>query len=226
MVNYGKSLLVMPGRTLVEAVKDMIELHEFAAKKIAEHEARGRELKKRIAELTAPVTVDGKTPGRVAYMAYKTRMHRLIGVGNETRDDFDDLIDDDQCAWADCALAVLRAFGQPSQTTQDAADALRRARARIEAAPVAAGACRIKEGALAIIDDEIAKLGAAPARNAATPKFFVAENELRGSYFCTAITLRPYLHIGHDIEFNDIPRRLKLRRNDIIEVRVVERAKP
>ena len=46
------------------------------------------------------------------------------------------------------------------------ADALRRARARIEAAPVAAGACRIKEGALAIIDDEIAKLEAKPAGKA------------------------------------------------------------
>jgi len=127
-------------------------------------------------------------------------------------------------------IAEIKTQDEPGDRTHDsapnAADALRRARARIEAAPVAAGACRIKEGALAIIDDEIAKLGAAPASNAATPKLFVAENELRGSYFCTAITLRPWLHVGHDIEFDDIPRILKLGRNDVIEIRVVERAKP
>ena len=63
-----------------------------------------------------------------------------------------------------------------------------------------------------------------PRNNAATPKFFANENDLRGSYFCTAITLRPYLHVGHDIEFDDIPRILKLGRNDVVEVRVVERA--
>jgi len=112
----------------------------------------------------------------------------------------------------------------PGQTPQtNAADALRRARARIEAAAMPPSAMTVC--ALAIIDDEIAKLGAAPASNAATPKLFVAENALRGSYFCTEFLFRPFLHIGRYIEFDDIPRILKLGRNDVVEVRVVERAK-
>jgi hypothetical protein len=71
--------------------------------------------------------------------------------------------------------------------------------------------------------EELAKLSAEPPSDATTPKVFVNENGLRGSYFCTQFPFRPFLHIGHDIEFDDIPRILKLGRNDIIEVRVVHR---
>ena len=121
-------------------------------------------------------------------------------------------------------------FGQPSQTTQDAVDVLRRVRERIdglEKFSVMDGDCPISVISIADVRleiDELAKLSAEP-NNVTTPKFFANESGLRGSYFCTAITLRPYLHVGHDIEFDDIPRILKLGRNDMIEVRVVERAK-
>ena len=312
-----ESNLAMPGRTLVEAVKDLIELHGSAKKqveelekevtrqqgvirlqnktmedhvsrgvhesmvadlraKIVEHEAhtrtfdelkaelqrsqtRERELEKRIAELTEPMTVDGKTPGQVANEGYE----RAAGSRTES--------------WEACAQAVLRAFGNPpsGQTQQaNAAEALRRVRDELCNQPAfnlvfgmeyvtitqlrkvfddelakldtvnrcsatdswATGerfTCRLARGhegpcdfGATNEDYQRAKLSAKPPSDPATPKLFVAENDLRGSYFCTAITLRPWLHVGHDVEFDDIPRLLKLRRNDIIEVRVVERAKP
>jgi len=131
------------------------------------------------------------------------------------------------------ALAVLRAFGQPSQTPQTTAmEALRRVWERIdglEKFSVMDGDCPISVISIADVRleiDELAKLSAEPPNNVTTPKFFANENVLRGSYFCGDLSLYPYLDIGRNIEFSDIPRVLKLGRNDVIEVRVVERAKP
>ena len=152
-----------------------------------------------------PVSVDGKTPGQVfAQISSQVPLSLPLEKAREI-----------------IATNLLRAFGQPRQTTQDAADALRRVRDRIDYGPTENWRGDMRR----IIDDELAKLSAKPPSDPATPKLFVAENELRGSYFCTAITLRPWLHVGHDIEFDDIPRILKLGRNDVVEVRVVERAK-
>jgi hypothetical protein len=188
------------------------------ARAIEEDARRIDSLVRASADLATPITIDGKTPGLVAYMAYKLRIHRLVGVGGTPRDDFNDLIDDEQSAWSECANAVLRAFGQPSQATQDAADALRRVRSFAERYGPAF------HGMVMTINDELAKLEAEPPSVVAKPKFFFNENELRGSYFCTDFPFRPHLHVGRDIEFDDIPRLLKLGLKDVIEVRVVERA--
>ena len=186
--------------------------------------ARERELEKRIAELTTPMAVDRKTPGRVGFEgrtfaqidAHELPVDKAVQWS---------LLDDDEQTFEEIgAQAVLRAFGNspPGQTTQpNAADALRRVRKSFAGYQ---GECAavVREA----IDDELAKISAKPSSDPATPKLLATENELRGSYFCTEFPFRPYLHVGHDIEVDDIPRILKLGRNDIIEVRVVERAKP
>jgi hypothetical protein len=102
------------------------------------------------ARLAMPmVDANGKTPARVACMAYKTRMHRLIGVGKVPRDDFDDLIGDEQDAWSECASAVLRVFG---------GEALRRTREAIVSTGVSeSDAFLVRDKVLAIIDRELAK---------------------------------------------------------------------
>jgi hypothetical protein len=76
-----------------------------------------------------------------------------------------------------------------------------------------------------VFDDELAKLSAGPSRDVTTPKFFANDNELRGCCMSTGTALRPFLRVDRDIEFGHIPRVLNLGHNDVIEVRVVERAK-
>jgi hypothetical protein len=233
-----------------------------------------REHEQQPAIQSPPMTVDGKTPGQVANEGYE----RAAGSRTES--------------WEAAANAVLRAFGQPNQTTQtNAAEVLGKLASywekgaaydgmpeqyrrglkdcakelREELAKLRSGPSQTQQDAVAALlrvhsaikhslsllpyntsfmngvavvrkdnveknvqrtfDAEIAKLGTEPPSKATTPTFFVNENGLRGSYFCTQFPFRPFLHIGHDIEFDDIPRILKLGRNDIIEVRVVERAK-
>ncbi len=79
---------------------------------------------------------------------------------------------------------------------------------------------------LAFIDDKLARLeGAKSAPTNEFPTFVASKDVVRGSYFCTGFWFRPYLHVGRDIEFDDIPRLLNLGRNDVIEIRVVQRAK-
>lgn len=95
--------------------------------------ARVAELEKRIAELTAPVTVDGKTPGQLAHVSAEcnskyTAYYVWLDLGGEEdarkvatgmpRDHADKLAN----------KINARAFGQPSQTTRDAVEALRRVR--------------------------------------------------------------------------------------------------
>jgi hypothetical protein len=177
------------------------------------------------------VTVDGKTPGQVGFEGYRDARHKATGEWTSWEHELAAVQRD---WWGSSALAVLRAFGQPSQTTQtNVVAALRRVRERvgnIETHFRGADGMRREhtaKGAIkdahAIIDNELATLSAEPPNDGAKPKFFVNENELRGSYFCTQFPFRPFLHVGHDIEFDDIPRILKLSRNDIIEVRVVHR---
>ena len=114
--------LVMPGRTLTWAVGDLIELHATAKKKVDELEKDKRRAEARVrawgaqtgeTEPSAPrivgakpefITVDGKTPGEVLILAQHDC--RPSQVGREML----------ESAERD-AIAVLRAFGQPSQTT-------------------------------------------------------------------------------------------------------------
>jgi hypothetical protein len=209
-----ESRLVMPGRTLAEAVKDLIELHGYAAKKIA--------------ELTACVDVNGKTPGQVSVEARRSATLKRRAPFY-VHDVYDGEKVDNAAIEEEAALAVLRAFGQPSQTTQNAVEVLNKLASYWEKGAAYEGMPEqyrrgLKDCAKEL-REELAKLSAEPPSDATTPKVFVNENGLRGSYFCTQFPFRPFLHIGHDIEFDDIPRILKLGRNDVIEVRVVERAK-
>lgn len=195
-----------------------------------------RENEQQPAIQSPPVTVDGKTPGQVGFEGYRDARHKATGEWTSWEHELAAVQRD---WWGSSALAVLRAFGQPSQTQQtNAVEALRRVHSAIKHSlsllpyntsfmngVAVVRKDNVEKNVQRTFDAEIAKLGTEPPSKATTPKFFANENELRGSYFCTAITLRPYLHVGHDIEFDDIPRILKLGRNDMIEVRVVERAK-
>ena len=195
------------------------------------------DLEKRLAEMAVPPTVDGKTPGQVFGEAFRNGFGKRVVPNPDSelvRTRGGDLVRDYQreqeLDWANAmeigAIAVLRAFGNQGGQTEstNAAETLRRVMAHFVgesrgASPVEV--IRLRR----IVDDEIATLEATPPSDATTPKFFATEHELRGSYFCTEFPFRPYLHVGRDIEFDDIPRLLKLGRNDVIEIRVVQRAK-
>lgn len=194
----SESLLVMPGLTLGEAVKDLIELHGSAKKRVDElatvtsrqvetvkieseraayFEQKVAELEKRLADVSVPPTGDGKTPGHT-----------------------------------------------PSTI---AVDALRDLKNKLPVAGMYLYAESVHTAWLCeMIDDKIALLeGAKPAPTNEPSAFVASKDVIRGSYFCTEFPFRPYLHVGRDIEFDDIPRILKLGRNDVIEIRVVQRAK-
>lgn len=141
----------MPANEVTNAERMQYETTiELQQKRIAE-------LEKRIAELTEPMTVDGKTPGQVALEAWNPGANGYSAY----RDD-----------WERSALAVLRAFGQPSQTTQDAAEALRRVRKSFAGYQ---GECAavVREA----IDDELAKLEAKPTTNAEAVAMYEATKD-------------------------------------------------
>ena len=117
---------------------------------------RVAELEKRIAKLTAPVTVDGKTPGQVGFEGYRDARHKATGEWTSWEHELAAVQRD---WWGSSALAVLRAFGQPSQTTQDTVEVLRRVRERIDSNPYP------DVRSLRHIDDELAKLEAKPAQS-------------------------------------------------------------
>ncbi len=60
----------------------------------------------------------------------------------------------------------------------------------------------------------------------ATHQFVCTEDVIRGSYLETGDPSFPqrWLYVGQDIGFDSIPARLKLTDNDIVEIRVIERA--
>jgi len=188
------------------------------------------DLSARIALLRAnsvPPTVDGKTPGEFGYGIWYPLCRQGLSIA--LRDWKTDVSERDKQIWETTCAAVLRAFGQPSQTTQtNATEVLNKLASYWEKGAAYEGMPEqyrrgLKDCAKEL-REKLANISAEPPSDATTPKFFANENEIRGTYFCTAITLRPYLHVGHDVEFDDIPRILKLGRNDVIEVRVVERA--
>lgn len=165
-------------------------------------------------------TVDGKTPGQVDYEGYTAAR---FGACADNFTPWHRLADDFQRFNEAGAQSVLRVHGRV-MAKQAASDILRRVRDRLM--PTARSehyninTRTIQEA----FDEELAKLSTEPPSVVAKPKFFFNENELRGSYFCTDFPFRPHLHVGRDIEFDDIPRLLKLGLKDVIEVRVVERA--
>lgn len=220
-------------------------MERLAHKFLQPYRERIAELEKQLATLNdwavicggkAP-TVGGETPGRAYLEGHKQEYARTMQYKPEDMDDYEalwrDMPGDDKREMEAGAVNVLRVFG-PALTRRAVAEALGRVRDRIgniETHFRGADGMRREhttKGTIkdvqAIVDDELAKLSAEP-NNVTTPKFFANENELRGSYFCTPSTMCACLHIGHNIEFDDIPRILKLDRNDVIEVRVVERAK-
>lgn len=124
--------------------------------KIKMQHARIAELEKRIADLTAPMTVDGKTPGDVGRFEYDATYHAQLGTGCSLNA---------ACsfAWENAAKAILRAFGQPSQTTTGAVEALRRVRHAMFPNPRGQTTDPEARHRMQIIDDELAKLKAKPA---------------------------------------------------------------
>jgi hypothetical protein len=168
---------------------------------------RIQELEKCLVEATAVPTVDGKTPGQFLVDAYNCVSNRGL-AGAESNEQV--------------ANAVLRAFG---------GEALRMVRERIDATERMSndteyGKEWIHRGeTLAIIDDEIESLGAP-----AVSQFIANENEIRGAFFWEGTTnfMSPGLVVDpapRTMDFNYVPQQLKLERGDIIEIRVVERAK-
>ena len=174
---------------------------------------------RRIDKEREPLTVDGKTPGQVAYEAFRG----CVMNQHET---------EAAKKWEIAARAVLRAFGnQGGQTpTTNAVEALDKLASYWEKGAVYEGMPEQYRRGLTDcakeLREELTKLEGAKSTPTNEPPTFVASKDVvRGSYFRTAISLRPYLHVGRDIEFDDIPRLLKLGRNDVIEIRVVQRAK-
>ena len=76
-------------------------------------------------------------------------------------------------SWELAAQAVLRAFGQPRQTTQDAVEALPRVRDRVSNEIHYEHKCLI----LDIVDDELAKLETKPATNAEAVAMYEATKD-------------------------------------------------
>jgi hypothetical protein len=103
-------------------------------------------LEKRLAEATAVPTVDGKTPGQVAFEAWTSAFVALYG-GKPVK--WDPPLAN---IWDPTAQAVLRAFGQ------NAVEALGRVRAAIGARFTYLRQNTLRGQALAIIDDELANL--------------------------------------------------------------------
>lgn len=173
------------------------ELEERLAEQDAEHEklvsakrraeARVRAWEERTGESgpSAPrivgaklntMTVDGKTPGQVAFEVRTTAVDEATGQP-PSGDSWDKVADWRRETWETAARAVLRAFGNspPGQTPQaNAVEALQRVRDRINADDLdsfnVAGSLGLgpnaaitKFGVRRIVDDEIAKLEAKPA---------------------------------------------------------------
>lgn len=176
------------------------------------HQAAKAFLRK-VGTQSAPL-VDGKTPGQVmAEISSQTPLSLPLETALEI-----------------IATGILRAFGNsPSgQTpTTNAVEVLRDLKSKLPVAGMYLYAESVQTAWLcALIDDQIALLeGATSAPTIEFPTIVASKDVIRGSYFCTAISLRPFLHIGHDVGFDDIPRLLNLGRNDVIEIRVVQRAK-
>lgn len=185
------SLLVMPGRTLTWAVGDLIDLHGTAKKKVDE-------LQKEVADTIASrdqwtnraidaetkigamlterafgLSYDGKTPGQVSLEGRTFARIDAHGLPVNKAVQWSMLEDDERAFEEIGALAVLRAFGQPSQTTQaNAAEALRgcleRVRERLGEEERSFGGEHLvvdRPTWTAIIDAELAKLEARPAPN-------------------------------------------------------------
>ena len=85
-------------------------------------------LARALAQRNAPITVDGKTPGQVGFEAWTKQWAEIMG---ETPAEWGREISFSKRCEEASANAVLRAFGQPSQTARaNAVDALRRVRER------------------------------------------------------------------------------------------------
>ncbi len=107
---------------------DLVDIRALINKVAAPYLARIAGLEERLADLTAPPTADGKTPGQVDYEAYSAARLGLDDRGSRWEH-----LDERTKQWNEAgAEAVLRAFGgRPGQTTQtNAVDALRRVMAR------------------------------------------------------------------------------------------------
>ena len=123
---------------------------------IESHKGIVADLEKRLAEATAVPTVDGKTPGEVAYEAWRglpssKEYARTSGAG------FGAVSKPERGEWEAIAQAVLRAFG---------GEALRKVRERIAGGSYQPsddddGEVVDLEYATQVIDSEIANIGAA-----------------------------------------------------------------
>ncbi len=137
----------------IELQKQRIaELEKDAEEKAVVARAYIVSLEKRLAELSTPLSVDGKTPGQVDYEGYFF----------ETPDDattWPNLSPVKRNRHERAAQAVLRAFGQSGQTPQtNAVGALRWVRERVESMGAQPAEESFKTDVLEAIAHELAKL--------------------------------------------------------------------
>lgn len=122
-------------------------MYEVLVERHSELKTDNESLEKRVTELTAPVIVDGKTPGQTSHKARRMATLARALPFYET-DIYDGKPVDNDAIEEYAAREVLRAFG---------GEALRRVRDRIHAMKIAMWQDAVPL-ALTIVDDELAKM--------------------------------------------------------------------